>query len=190
MDDDLPELLYQDRTVAGRLRRYFEYRSIAEMSVWFCIAAAISMIVVTIASVVLGTLVGIGSKSDAIAGAAVLGGLVLWLGFLAWLGWTFVRIARGWGPERLGTPIFRYMQVTFLVMTALTMLPSGVLFKEGNIFPVVLLAFDTVIVGMVFVFLLLAWSARCRVPWRTYAEVFGMAAMLIFEIFLTKPWTY
>jgi hypothetical protein len=65
-----------------------------------------------------------------------------------------------------------------------------VLFKEGNIFPVVLLAFDTVIVGMVFVFLLLAWSARCRVPWRTYAEVFGMAAMLIFEIFLTKPWTY
>jgi hypothetical protein len=160
------------------------------MSVWFCITAVTSMIIAVVASVGLGSLAGAAGKSDATAGTVVLGGLILWLGFLAWLWCTLVRIARGWGAERLGAPTFRSMQVTFLVITASTTLARGVASKERNVFPVVLLAFDTVIVGMICVFLLLAWSARCRVPWRTYAEVFVMAAMLAFEIFLIKPWTY
>ncbi len=191
MSDDLPELLlYQDRTLAGRLRRYFQYRSIAEMSIWFCIVAVAGLIITSLASLGLGTLAGIGGQSSATVGAVMLGGLVLWLGFLVWLWRRFVRIARGWGAERLGAPTFRCMQVTFLVVAAVTMFAQGVLFEERTIFALLLLSFDTVIVGMAFVFLLLAWSARCRVPWRTHAEVFGMAAMLVLEVLLTKPWKH
>jgi len=185
MRDDLLKFPDQDRTITGGLRRYFEYRSVAEMSIWFSIAALAGLIGIVLAGLVLAVLVGI----EKATGIAILVGLALWLGCLGWLWVTFVRIARGWGTQRLGTPIFRYMQIAFLALTALTMLARGVLFRQQEIFFLTLLAFDNIIVGMIFVFLLLAWFARCKVPWRTYGEVLAMTAMFVAEVFLTKPWS-
>jgi hypothetical protein len=174
MSDDLPELLYRDRTITGRLRRYFEYRTIAEMSVWFCIAAVASLIVTILGSVALGP-----------CGP---GAFILWLVFLGWLWRTFARIARGWNAARLGTRTFKYMQITFLAAMTLTMLVHGALFEQRKVLALMLLSFDVVVVAMAFVFLLLARSARCRVPWRTYGEVCAMAALLVAEVLLTKYW--
>ena len=112
MDDNLLVPPGRRPTRYRWLKENFEDRTVAELSVWFCIAATGSFIVAVLFLPVLGGICGL-------AGVSV--ELIVWLGSLAWLARSFVRIARGWGSDRLGAETFAAMQRVFLVMTALTL---------------------------------------------------------------------
>jgi len=168
------------------LREYFEGRTVVEMSIWFWIAAVSSLIAGTMIVAAILNWIDDPNKPDGdLKRDIIVGGLVLWAGFLVWLWISFVRIARGWGPERMGTPIFRYLQMGLAVAIAVVVLPV----TRGPIreFLGLLLAFDFAIMGMVGVFLALAWCARCKVPWQTYFEIFTMIALFITQIVLVIP---
>ena len=184
-DNLLPNPWDEDHTRRNGLKEYFIDRSIAEMSIWFCIAAISSLILMVLGvATALHLTETAGESHDTLGLAIILGGLILWIGFLGWLWISLVRIARGWGPEHLGTHIFKHLQMGFFFATALTMLGHGMLPEDLQILFFVLLAFDFVIMGMTGFFLLLAWSARCKVPWRTYREVFVMAILFVLQIIL------
>jgi hypothetical protein len=169
------------------LSEAFEDRTVAEMSIHFCIIVTVSFIgAVFLALALVGPRDADPPPSDARIAAGMLTGFGLWLAFVLWLGISFVRIARRWGPERLGTGIFRLMQRVFLLVAALTMLARGVFFKELDIFLFVLLAFDFVILEMVVVFLLIAWLARCKVPWRTYRDIAVIVLVFVVQVALLR----
>jgi hypothetical protein len=181
----MPDSLNEDRRLRRRLREYFADRTIAEMSIWFWITAVSSLILLVLAmGAALACIAVLGSLRDTIGVLVMLGGIALWLGCLAWLWLNLLRIARGWGPEHLGTPIFKYLQIGFLMTTVLTMFGCGVLIEDFRILLLMLLAFDLVILGMVVVFLLLAWFARCRIPWRTYREILVVIVLFVLQIVL------
>lgn len=185
VDDLLPNLRDQGLAQRNGLKEYFEDRTVAEMSIWFWIAAVSGLMLMVLAVAAALCLVAVaGQSSDTAELVIVLGGVVLWFGFLVWLWISLARIARGWGPERLGTSIFKHLQIAFLIITVLTMLGRGVLIEDFRILLLLLVAFDVVILGMIMVFLLLAWSARCRVPWRTYREILVIATMFVLQIIM------
>ncbi|HQA89548.1 MAG TPA: hypothetical protein PK316_07840 [Sedimentisphaerales bacterium] len=175
MDDNLLVPPGRRPTRYRWLKENFEDRTVAEMSVWFCIAATGSFIVAVLFLPVLGGICGL-------AGVSV--ELIVWLGSLAWLARSFVRIARGWGSDRLGAETFAAMQRVFLVMTALTMLAHGVYFEQFRVFLYMLVGFDVIILEMIVVFLLLAWFARCPVPWRTYGQIGAVALLFVLQVVL------
>ncbi len=187
MNDDL------NPTPAGHSRAYrwlaesFEDRTIAEMSICFCITATASFIALAL---LLGAALGVGREeqrySESQTQMAMLAGLGLWLGLLIWLAASFVRIARGWPSQRLGTRTFKRMQRVFLVMAALTMLGQGVIVTQLSILLLALLVFDVAILEMVVVFLLLAWLARCKVPRRTYWDIAVIALVFVLQVILFR----
>ncbi|MGE5293418.1 MAG: hypothetical protein ACM3VT_01185 [Solirubrobacterales bacterium] len=179
-DDLLPNLA--DRRPPRRtwLRENFENRTIAEMSIGFWIAAVSSFFLAV--GCVAKSWNWIESRSGSTKTVVVLGALVLWLGFLAWLWISLVRIARGWGPERLGLFIFKFLRMGLIVLTVAVGLPVS--WDDLRIFSFVFLAFDSVLVGMVMVFVPLAWSARCRIPWRGYREILIIAALFVVQTIL------
>lgn len=179
-DDLLPNLLHEDRRPPSRLREYFETRTVAEMSIWFWIAAVSSSFLDIGCMAVLSN--WIKSRGGSSTTYVVLGGLIVWLGFLAWLWISFVRIARGWGPERLGLFIFRYLQKGLVATTVAIAIQMP--WASIRDFSFLILAFDSVLVGMVLIFLPLAWCARCRVPWSAYREVFVVIALFVLQIVL------
>jgi hypothetical protein len=168
--------LPQDRTLFGRLKACFIDRTLAEMSVWYCILAAGSLVAIVL---VLG---GLGGP------AAILPGLLLWLIFLIWLWISLIRIAWRSAPERMETSTFKYMQVVFIATAFLTLLARNELMKEWKILSLLFLSFDTAVAGMAIVFLALAWCSRSKVPHRTYREILSMGAILTLQVYLTEPW--
>lgn len=186
-DDLLPNLT--DRRPPRRtwLRENFEDSTFAAMSVAFGIAAVAGFVLVVLAwTAVLALVVGDGELRDTFGGLSLCVELLLWIGFLLWLLISLARIARGWGPERLGTPVFKRLQMGFLIITVLTMLGHGALPKDLEVLVFMLLVFDFIVVGMAVVFLLLVWSARCPVPWRTYREIFVMVAVFVLQVVLIR----
>jgi len=166
------------------LRRKFEYRSIAEMSIWYTITAVGSFMVIFL---LWGLFTGLASGPEEYDGGAshmisLMGALFLWLVFLAWLWVGLVRTAWKWGHERLGTRIFKYLQIGFLVMTALTMLARGDMREHFKILTITLLAFDIAIAGMIFNFLVLAWFARCKIPLHAYWEIGSIVVMIVIQV--------
>lgn len=179
-DDLIPNLVDRPRKRPSALREHFEGRTLAEMSIFFWIVAVWSFFfAVGCVAKSWNWIEGRGGSTKAIV---VVGALALWLGLLAWLWVSFVRIARGWGPERLGLFIFKYLRMGLLGMTAAVGLPMA---WEGlRNLSFLILAFDSVLVGMVAVFVPLAWCARCRIPWRGYREIFFIAALFVLQIVL------
>lgn len=179
-NDLLPNLT--DRRPPRRtwLRENFENRTIAEMSIGFWIAAVSSFFLAV--ACVAKSWNWIESRSGSTKTAVVLGALILWLGFLAWLWISLVRIARGWGPERLGLFIFKFLRMGLIVLTVTVGLPVS--WDDLRVFSFVFLAFDSVLVGIVMVFVPLAWSARCRIPWRGYREIFIIAVLFVLQTIL------
>ena len=169
------------------LAENFEDRSVAEMSIWFCIAATASFIFIMIAmTTVIGPSDERNPADDTQVAAGIIGGAILWLGFVIWLGASFVRIARRWDAQRLGTEIFTLIQRGWLVTIGLTMLVRGVYFKEFNIFLGMLVVFDVVILEMIVVFLLLAWLARCKIPWHTYWDIAVIVLVFALQVWLLR----
>jgi len=89
MDDNLLVPPGRRPTRHQWLKENFEDRTVAEMSVWFCIAATGSFIVAVLLLPVLGGICGL---------AGVFVELIVWLGSLAWLARSFVRIAAAGAP--------------------------------------------------------------------------------------------
>jgi hypothetical protein len=110
--------------------------------------------------------------------------LFIWLVFLVWLWICLVRIARKWDHERLGIPIFRYLQIGFFVMTLFTMLVISDLREDLKILVFMLLVFDIAIGIMIFNFLVLAWFARCKIPLHAYLEIGSIILMIIFQVWV------
>lgn|GEM_PF-644144 len=179
-DDLIPNLVDRPRTRPSVLREHFEGRTVAEMSIFFWIVTVWTFFFAVGCLAKSWTWIeGRGGPTKTIA---VLGAMTLWLGFLAWLWISLVRIARGWGPERLGLPVFKYLRIGLLAATAGIILQGPL--ENLRDFAFLILAFDAVLVGMVLVFLPLAWCARCRVSWRAYREVFVVAAIFVLQIVL------
>lgn len=179
-DDLIPNLVDRPRARPGALREYFEGRTVAEMSIWFWIAAVASFFLVV--GCVAKSWNWIGSRGGHAKTIAVIGALTLWLGFLAWLWISLVRIARGWGPQRLGLPVFKYLRMGLLGLTA-AVGPPAFWDNLGGV-PFLILTFDSVLVGIVRVFVPLAWCARCRIPWPGYREIFFIAVLFVLQIVL------
>ncbi len=168
------------------LRRKFEDRTVAEMSIWYTIIAVVSFMVMIL---LYGWLTGIASGTeDYDEGASsllfLLGTLSLWLLFLIWLWVGLVRIAWKWDHERLGVQIFKYLQIGFLVMTVLTMFPRSNLWEHFKLLAGLLLAFDIVITVMIFNFLVLAWFARCKILLHAYLEMGSIILMIVVQVWL------
>ena len=173
----------------GRVYRWlseaFETRSVAEMSIHFCIVATVSFFgALFLALTISGPADTDPPPSDARIAAGMLTSFGLWLAFLLWLGFSFVRIARRWGPERLGTPIFKILQRAWLIMTGLIVLAQGI--DLFDMFLLSLIVFDVFLLEMVVVFLLIAWLARCKVPWQTYWDVGVIALVFIAQVILFR----
>jgi hypothetical protein len=170
----------------GWLRRKFEYRSIAEMSIWYTITAVVSFMVMFL---LWGWFTGIASGTEEYDEGAenllfLLGNLFLWLVFLAWLWFGLVRIAWKWHHKRLGIQIFKYLQIGFFVGTVLTMLLRSDLWEHFKLLSGLLLAFDIVIAVMIFNFLVLAWFARCKIPLRAYWEIGSIIVMIVIQVWV------
>lgn len=165
----------------------FEDRTVAEMSICLCITAtALFMVALPLALAIAGPGDADSPPRDERIVAGMLTALGLWLALAGWMGVSFVRIARGWGPQRLGTRIFKLLQRGWLVATALTMLAHGLFFTQLNIFLLMLLAFDVAILEMVVVFFLLAWLARCQVPRRTYWDIAVIVLVFALQVMLFR----
>ncbi len=168
------------------LRQKCENRSIAEMSIWYSITAVGSFIAIIL---LWGLFIGLagGADDENVSDSqtfALLACLFLWLVFLIWLWIGLVRTAWKWSSKRLGTPIFKYLQIGFFVITIFTMLSQRD-FKEGlKLLSFMLLAFDVVIVCMILNFLFLAWFARCKIPLRTYLEIGSIIIMVTFQVWI------
>ncbi len=173
--DNMPRFQPGRRTLFGWLRETFESRTLAEMSVWYCIIAAGGLVTITL---ILGSIGG---------PAAALPALVLWPIFLVWLWVALVRIAWRSGPARMETSTFKYMQIAFAVTTLWTVFTRADLSSDYKIITFLLLTFDAVVMSMALVFLLLAWCSRSKVPWRTYREIVTMSLIFAFQIYLTHP---
>jgi len=182
-DDLIPNLVNRPRTRPSVLREHFEGRTLAEMSIWFWIAAVSSFFLA--AGCLAKSWNWIESRGGYTKTIAVLGALTLWLGFLGWLWVSFVRIARGWGPERLGLFIFKYVQMGLLATTVAVALPVS--WDDIRDFSFFILLFDSILAGMVTIFVPLAWCARCRIPWRGYREIFIIATLFVVQTIL---WLY
>ena len=168
------------------LRRKFEYRTIAEMSIWYTITLVVSFMVIFF---LWGWFTGIASGTEEYDDGALhllflLGALFLWLVFLVWLWIGLVRTAWKWSHKRLGIQIFKYIQRGFLVMTVLTILPRSNLWEHFKLLAGLLLAFDIVIAVMIFNFLVLAWFARCKIPFQAYWEIGSIILMFIIQIWI------
>jgi len=168
------------------LEKKFRDRSLAELSIFYSITA---MITFTLAGVLLGLASSVCKARGDDSSMKIFAVLaivipVLWIGFLVYLWVGLVRVARLWGENRLGTPIFKYLQIGFFVMTALTMLFRGALFAKFNILMLILIAFDVLILCMIVVFVLLAWSARCKMSRKTYLEITTIVGMILLQFFL------
>jgi len=168
------------------LRRKFEYRSIAEMSIWYTITAVGSFMVIFLLWSLFTGLASGPKEYDSGASKmlSLLVALFLWLVFIVWLCVGLVRTAWKWGHERLGTTIFKYLQIGFLVMTVLTMLARGDLRENFKILSFILLVFDMAIACMIFNFLVLAWFARCKIPLHAYWEIISIIVMIIIQIWV------
>ena len=168
------------------IRRKFEFRSIAEMSIFYTITAVVSFLVVFLLWVLITGLVGGPEDFDngAIHLLNLLIALLLWLGFLAWLWISLVRTAWKWNKERLGIKIFKYLQIGFFVMTVLTMLVRRELRGQVKVLVGLLVVFDIVIVIMIFNFLLLTWLARCKISLRAYWEISSIVVMIVIQFWL------
>lgn len=177
MNDNLLIPPGRRRTCYQWLKERFEDRTIAEMSVWFCIAVTGSSIAALLLLPVFGAIGG---------STAVFVELIVWLGSLVWLAVSFVRIARGWGPDRLGTETFTALQIVFFAGSAVSMLVPGRHSDEFRVFFYMLLAFDAVILEMIVVFLLLAWLARCPIPWRTYGQIAVIVLLFVLQVLLLR----
>lgn len=179
-DDLIPNLVDRPRTRPSVLREHFEGRTVAEMSIFFWIVTVWTFFFAVGCLAKSWTWIeGRGGPTKTIA---VLGAMTLWLGFLAWLWISLVRIARGWGPERLGLFIFKYLRMGLLGLTAAVGLPA---FRDNlGGFSFLILVFDSVLVGMVMVFVPLAWCARCRIPWCGYREMLFIAALFVLQTVL------
>ena len=110
--------------------------------------------------------------------------LSLWLAFVIWLWVGLVRTAWKWGSHKLGTPIFKYLQIGFFVVTVFTALHRSDLRENLNILSLVLLGFDVAIVIMIFNFLLLAWFARCKIPFRAYGQIGSIVLMIVIQVWV------
>lgn len=111
--------------------------------------------------------------------------LLFWFVFLVWLWIGLVRIAWKSGSERLGVPIFRYLQIGMLVMAVLTMLPSIHNIDDVKIMVYLVLGFDVVVAWMIINFLFLAWCARCKIPFRVYCEIVSTIVIVIVQAWLS-----
>ena len=156
------------------LRGKFEGRSVAEMSIAH-------------------TLFGIGSflmtiffcfciASD--SPVFFLVAFSLWAIFLIWLWIGLVKTAWRSGQERLGLPIFRFLQIGIIVMFAITILPTCRQFEDLKFLFYMIFAFDIAIAWLVVNFLFLAWFARCKIPLHAYFEIGSTIAMVILQIYL------
>jgi hypothetical protein len=179
-DDLLPNLTDRRPPRQTWLREYFEGRTVAEMSVWLWIVAVSSFFLAVWC--VAKSWNWIESRGGSAKTVVVLGALTLWLGCLAWLWVFFVRTARGWGPERLGLSIFKYLRTGLIALTIAVGLPVS--WDDLKNFSFLFLAFDSVLVGMVVIFVPLAWFARCRIPWRGYREIFIIAGLFVLQMVL------
>ena len=168
------------------LRKEFEYRSIAEMSIWFTITSVVSFMVMFF---LWGWFTGITSGTEKYDEGAekllfLLVTLFIWLVFLAWLWICLVRIAWKCDNERLGIQIFRYLQIGFFVMTLFTMLVISDLREDFKILVFMLLAFDIAVGIIIFNFLVLAWFARCKIPLHAYLEIGSIILMIIVQVWI------
>ena len=140
----------------------FERRTVAEMGIWYTITAVVSFFIVLLVWAFFTAVTSGDDLGDAgpVQAVFLLGMIFLWLVFLVcfWIG--LVRTALRWGCERLGTAIFRYLQIGIFVVTVLTMLARNELRESLDILPFMLLAFDAAIGVMIFNFLTIAWFPK------------------------------
>ena len=163
-----------------------ERRTVAEMGIWYTITAAVSFFIVLLVWVFF-TAVTSGEDPDdggPVRAIFLLGMIFLWLVSLVWFWIGLVRTAWRWGYERLGTEIFRYLQIGIFVMTVLAMLPRKDMRESFHMLPFMLLAFDAAIGVMIFNFLTIAWFARRRIPLHAYWEIGSIVAMIVIQTWI------
>jgi len=168
------------------LRQRCKERSIAELSIGYTIIAVSGVILILL---LWGTIISLPGMSNEEAASdvqtkALLLALSLWIVFLVWLWVGLVRTAWKWGHDRLGTPIFKMLQIVFFVMTVFIILPQGGNREDLKLLTALLLAFDVAILIMIINFLSLAWFARCKIPLRAYWEIGSTVTMIIVQIWV------
>lgn len=159
------------------LNRQLEGRSVAEMSILHTLTAAGSLVALSLAFAFVPET---DAESDSARWMLFLIALSVWFVFVCWL-WIGLAVC-AWKSEseRLGTEIFRVLQIGVFVIVVLNMVILGVNADDFKALLFVLLAFDVAVAWMAANFLVLAWCARCRISGRTYFEVgsiFGMVAL-------------
>jgi hypothetical protein len=156
------------------LGRQLEGRSVAEMSIMHTLTGVCSLLVILLCV----------SCMDSDSSVLFLVALSLWFIFLIWLWIGLVKTAWRSGRERLGMPIFRYLQIGVLVMIVISVLPWYRSTDDFKILHIIVLAFDIMIAWMIVNFLFLAWFARCKIPLHVYCEIGSIIGMVVLQIWL------
>lgn len=142
------------------IRKRAGHYNISEMSIVFGILAVLAVFPVLAVGAVLYYALGMSNTF------AVITAMLLWLGFVVWLWFSFVLTGRQSPHERVSTGELTAMQVICTVIVGLHALFSAP--QERHTWEVVGSVFEWVIVGFHVIYFTLAWAIRARVPLRTY----------------------
>ena len=166
------------------LRQRCEDRSVAELSIVYTLTAVCSFLALLLLwGQFIGLAGGAGGRFPSDLEMKILLLVLLLLLFLfVWVWICLIRIVRMWGSDRLGTPIFRMLQIGFLVMTVFTILPRSEFRENLKILPFMILVFDVAIAVMIINFLCLAWFGRCKIPLHAYWEIGSIVIMIIVQV--------
>lgn len=158
------------------MKRAFEGRSVAEMSIAHTLFG--------IGSFIVTNLLCYSFVSDSLIFFLV--ALSLWFIFLIWLWIGLVKTVWKSNQDRLGLPVFHFLQIGVIVAVVFTAIPIYRDTAEFKVLFYLFLGFDISIAWLVINFLFLAWIARCKIPFRAYIDIGTIIGMVILQVYLMK----